>query len=86
MRNLVIWFLLLTFCAFTCISCADSKIIDGKFVEPYGLLNQDEKNPDIHYRIVQGNVIWSVILCETLVMPVYFVGFSLYEPVKKLDN
>lgn len=49
----------------------------------YGLFNQDDQmNPNVKYRIIIGNVIWSVILCETIVVPIYFIGWSLYEPVR----
>lgn len=67
---------------FVMTACADDKVINGKEYETYGLLNKDEvKDPNIRYHLVTGNVILSVILCETLFMPVYFIGFSIYEPV-----
>jgi hypothetical protein len=44
----------------------------------YGLFNQPNK--DVCYKISVGNVVWSIILIETIVMPVYFVGFSLFNP------
>jgi hypothetical protein len=34
------------------------------------------------YEIIPGNVVWSVILIETIIAPVYFVGFSMFEPVR----
>ena len=43
-------------------------------------------NPNIEYRLVMGNVIWSVILIETIVGTVYFVGFDLYEPIGKKND
>ncbi len=62
--------------------CGDSKYINGIEYDTYGLLNKgDSRNPDIRYRMIVGNVIWSIILCESIVFPIYFVGFSLYEPV-----
>ncbi len=72
--------------------CGDSKVIKVpgntttgyKYVEfdTYGLFNQnDKKNPKIRYRLIIGNVVWSVILVETIIAPIYFLGFSLYEPV-----
>jgi len=49
---------------------------------PFGLFNKDEmKNPQVQYRISTGNVVWSVIFCETIIVPVYLVGWYLYEPV-----
>ena len=53
----------------------------------YGFLNKNDKmNPDIEYRLVVGNVIWSIILCETIIAPVLLLGWHMYEPVGKLDK
>jgi hypothetical protein len=53
----------------------------------YGLANSGtEQNRDIEYRVIWGNVIWGCLLCETIIMPIYFFGFSLYEPVGVLDK
>lgn len=68
-------------------SCADSKTftIDGKKVkvEPYGWINhQEEKREDVKYKVCVGNVVWSVILSETVIAPVLFTGYAIYEPVE----
>lgn len=58
--------------------------VDGKVTEypTYGLLNQStEKSEKVCYELSVGNVIWSVLLVETIVAPIYFVGFSLYNPI-----
>jgi hypothetical protein len=71
----------------TIIGCGDSKVIDGVQYETYGLINADkEKNPNIEYRLIKGNVFWGIVLCETIIAPVYFFGFSLHEPVRKIDK
>lgn len=73
-------------------SCADSKTFKvsetGNFqqdylhAETYGLFNESQyKNPNVKYELSVGNVVWGIILVETIVAPVYFFGFSLYEPV-----
>lgn len=65
-------------------ACANEKDIDGKHYETYGLLNKDEvRDPNIKYRLVKGNVFWGIALSETIAAPIYFFGFSLYEPVGK---
>lgn len=68
-------------------SCADSKdfIINGKqvTVEPYGWFDLDAKNDSINYKVNTGNVVWCIILSETIVVPVILTGNSLYEPVSK---
>ena len=65
-------------------ACGNAKKIDGKEYGTYGLFNEDSmKNPNIEYRIITGNVVWSIILIESVLFPIYFVGFDLYEPVGK---
>lgn len=67
--------------------CGSNANIDGRTYGTYGLLNQDTaKNPKIQYRLIAGNVIWSVLLCESIVFPVYFIGFSIYEPIGKAGS
>jgi len=64
--------------------CGDNKVIDGKEYTTYGFLNKSEKrNPNVQYELIVGNVIWGILLVETIIAPVYFFGFSLYEPVGK---
>lgn len=82
MQKVVLIVLLLAICS----GCADTKQIGGVEYDTYGLINQSEKrNPAIKYRLVTGNVVWGVILCGTIVAPIYFFGFSLYEPTGKTD-
>lgn len=69
------------------VSCGDMKVINGVQYDTYGLLNANQKkNPDVEYEIVVGNIIWSVLLFETIGAPIYFIGFSLYEPVGPIDS
>ncbi len=64
--------------------CGKVKTIDGITYDTYGLLNEDgKKNPDIQYEAIWGNVFWGVVLFETIIAPIYFFGFSLFEPVGK---
>ena len=46
------------------------------------------RSDHICYEVSIGNIIWSILLIETVVMPVYFVGWSLYNPVsvKRADG
>jgi hypothetical protein len=72
-------------------SCArEKKIIftneDGtkteKIVTPFGLINEyDQRNNDVAYKINVGNIIWSVIAIETIIVPVILIGWQLYEPI-----
>lgn len=83
MKNL----LFLALCVLTLASCADSKKfnIDGKevTVEPYGWFDLSQKNDSVNYRVNTGNVVWSIILSETVVVPVLLTGDQLFEPVSK---
>ncbi len=69
------------------VQCADSKdfVIDGKkvTVEPYGWFDLEAKNDSIKYGVCTGNVVWSVILVETVLAPIVITGNSLYEPLEK---
>ena len=59
-------------------------MINGHDYDTYGLLNKDDyKDDNIKYRLSYGNLIWSFIFVETIIAPVYFIGFSLYEPICK---
>ena len=83
MKKIMAAALLLVFCLMSS-GCANRKMIDGVEYDTYGLLNKDEKkNPNIHYELVWGNVILGAILCKTIIAPVYFYGFSIWEPVDK---
>jgi major membrane immunogen (membrane-anchored lipoprotein) len=65
---------------------ADNKTIDGITYGTYGVANQTEmKNPNIQYEMSGWSIFWSIIFCETVIVPVYFIGWDLYEPVGKKD-
>lgn len=59
---------------------ADSATISVS-IDEYGIFNQDNENPQVKYKIVAGNVVLSVIFCETVIVPVWLVGWHLWEPV-----
>lgn len=64
--------------------CASNKTIDGKTYSTYGLFNQDQyKNDSIQYEVSTGSVVVGVIFCETLIVPVYLVGWDLWQPIGK---
>ena len=80
-------FLVAVLCIFVTMmftGCGRPKMIVGKMYDTYGLFNEKtRKNLDIEYEISTGNVIWGIILSGTVFMPVYFLGFSLYNPICK---
>jgi PBP1b-binding outer membrane lipoprotein LpoB len=69
-------------------SCADSKTFTDKngkqfTAEPYGWANVNANKMDtVVYDINVGNVIWDIILIETVVVPVWLTGWEFYEPVR----
>lgn len=63
-------------------ACARPMEICGSTYVPFGLANDNEmRNPRIEYQIVWGNAIFGIVLFETVIAPIYFFGFSLFEPV-----
>jgi hypothetical protein len=68
-------------------SCASPKtfVIDGQRTEvkPYGWANKESRyNEQVVYEVNLGNVIWSAIGIETIVLPVWLTGWQLFEPVR----
>lgn len=61
--------------------CGDARTINGTLHSTYGIFNPGDKDPDVCYRVIFGNIVWSVLLFETIIMPVYFVGWSMNEPI-----
>ena len=63
--------------------CGQPLTMSTKTYPTYGLFNEStDKSKDVCYKISVGNVVWSIILVETIIAPIYFVGFSLYNPVR----
>ena len=47
----------------------------------YGIANEESKKlPNVVYSISAVNVILAIIFCETIVVPIYVVGWELYAP------
>lgn len=54
---------------------------NGRHYPTHGLLNTDDNKADnMCYELSVGNLFWSVVLFETVVAPIYFIGFSLFNP------
>ena len=78
---------LLLLCSMLFTSCAKSKTltINGKAVtvKPYGWANSEaQKNDKVIYQVSVGNVVWSIIGFETVIVPVWLTGWELFEPVR----
>ena len=84
MKKLMTLFLIASILLTT--SCAhDKQVTVGTIVitaKPYGWINQESAKKDgVQYQLSAGNIIWSILLCETIVAPVLLTGFALYEPI-----
>ena len=87
MKRIIINMLILAILALPLGGCGETAIIKGYEYETYGLLNRgNNMNPNIEYKVIIGNVIWSVLLFETIIAPIYFLGFSLFEPVGEANK
>lgn len=82
MKKLLVFLLILTILTVT-ISCGQSKDINGITYDTYGLLTTEKEDYNIRYKVIWGNVFWGVVLFETIISPIYFFGFSIFEPVEK---
>jgi len=79
---LVVMLMSLTSCCFT-----DKMEIEGQVYETYGLLNKDEnKDPLVEYKLSFGNIVLGAVFCETVIAPIWFFGFDLWEPVGLIEN
>jgi len=76
-------FLIIFALALSLISCGNDKTIDNKNYQTFGIVNQDiARDPNIVYEISAGSVIWGIILSETIIVPVYIIGWDLWQPVR----
>ena len=49
----------------------------------YGLVNESSsKSKAVCYEVSVGNVLLAILFVETIVVPIYIFGFSLYNPVR----
>jgi uncharacterized protein YceK len=70
--------------AFTLSGCGQTLTApNGKIYSTYGPFNEHtEKSRNVCYKLSVGNVIWGIILVETVIAPIYFFGFSIMDPVR----
>lgn len=76
-------YLVLIALSLTLSGCGQPLEVGDETYPTYGFLNEDsDKSKNVCYETSTGNVVLSVVLVETLVAPVYFVGFSIFNPVR----
>jgi len=65
-----------------CFKADDGINKDCQTYGQYGLFNEsDMRNPKVQYKVIVGNIVWSIVLVETIVVPLVVVGWFLFEPV-----
>lgn len=92
--NKTVLLLLAGILLFVFAGCAKNRTMEigGKktLVEPYGMYSEffdkNRKNPGVEYRLSTGNVVLSIIFCETVIVPVVLCGWYLWEPVTNKIN
>ena len=64
-------------------SCASNLYTEGNVYKQYGLFNQNkQKDEKVEYRLVWENIVWGTVFFKTIAAPIYFFGFSLWEPIR----
>ena len=89
MKRLIAALCIVCIFTITTIGCGDNMVIKGKEIETVGLVNMALndasllaiKDPQVKYQVIWGNVIWGALLFGTVIAPIYFYGFSMFEPV-----
>ena len=67
--------------------CGNDLSIDNKVYPTYGVANMEtHKDPTILYEISPVSVIVAIIFSETLIVPVYVIGWDLWQPVRKRES
>lgn len=79
MRRLAI----ITLCllSFLLYGCESNTTLKGVTYENYGFFTEQKKNPNVIYELSAPNIIAAIILCETIIVPVYIVGWELWHPI-----
>jgi len=67
-------------------SCAEKKTFeksDGTTITavPYGWMDKENAIDGVTYEPCTGNIVLSIIFCETVAAPVLLTGLELWEPV-----
>ncbi len=87
MKKILLFFVCLITATLLTTSCADNKTFTDNHgkqftAEPYGWANYESRKYDtVMYEPCVGNIVWSVIFSETVIVPVWLTGWQIMEPV-----
>lgn len=67
-------------------SCAENKRFkkaDGTefTAKPYGWIDKEKAIDGVDYELCTGNILLSVFMSETIIVPILLTGLELWEPV-----
>jgi len=76
------------------VGCGKSMVIGGVERKPVGIASKyvpenlfgTTYSDSVKYEVCVGNVIWGIILCETIVVPIIVFGFSMFNPVSSIGS
>lgn len=64
-------------------SCSTYVAPEARPYQSYGPFNEGTyKSEKVCYEVSGWSVFWGIILIETLIGPIYFFGYDLYNPVR----
>ncbi len=83
LATIIIMIILLLFVT----NCGRINTIDGVTYNTYGVFNEsNEKDPKIRYEVIWPNVFFGVLFIQTIIVPIYFFGFSMFEPIRNNND
>jgi predicted small secreted protein len=63
--------------------CGNDKTINGTHYDTFGIANESShRDPKILYEISFGSVLCALFFVETVIVPLYVIGWDLWQPVK----
>lgn len=89
MKKIFIFAVILTVLLSGCAKSKTFKRSDGTefTARPYGWMDRNDYRIDgVEYDVCTGNVVWSIVLSETIVGPFLITGVGLYEPVSYSED
>lgn len=64
-------------------ACSNPRVLDGKVYDSYGFLNEQSlRSRNVCYSISPAAIILTIVFAETILVPIYFVGFDLFDPIR----
>lgn len=63
--------------------CGTYSTPEARPYQSYGPFNASTyKSKNVCYEVSAWSIIWGIVLVETIVAPIYFFGYNLYNPTR----